>query len=230
MAKYGMIIDLHKCVGCSACQIACKNENNVDTGIFWSWHITKTEGTFPDIRHEYIPTLCNHCEDAACVRVCPTQAMYKDENGLTLHDPEKCIGCKSCAMACPYGVISFNKNEPHRRWDETTAIIEGGTSSPKDVVNATGTPIPYYNTDREKTYEGIRSKGIVEKCTMCDHRVNDGKDPYCVVSCPADARIFGDLDDPNSQISKVLAKYEGKQLLPHKGTKPKVYYVRGYTV
>lgn len=227
MARYGMVIDLHKCVGCSGCSIACKNENNVDTGMFWSHYFHETTGTFPNVNYKYVPTLCNHCEDAACVRVCPTEAMYKDENGLTLHDPDKCIGCKSCYQACPYGAINFNKNKPHRRWEENAAIIEGATASGKEVQERTGQELPYYNADRAFTYEGIRSKGIVEKCTFCDHRLKDGLKPYCVESCAADARTFGDLDDPNSEINKVLAQYSSRVLKPDKGTKPRVFYVRG---
>lgn len=228
MARYGMVIDLHKCVGCSACSIACKNENNVDTGIFWSHYFHRTTGQFPNVRYEYITTLCNHCENAACVRACPTKAMYKDGNGITLHDPNKCIGCKSCMQACPYDVISFNTKNPHLRWKDDQAAIAGGTPSPKELVDKTGTKTPYYNNDREKTKAGIREKGIVEKCTFCDHRVKDGLDPYCVTSCGAKARIFGDLDDPNSDVSILLSKYNSSVLSPEKGTKPKVYYIRGY--
>lgn len=226
MPKFGMVIDLHKCVGCSACAISCKSENNVDEGMFWANYVHRTTGSFPHTKYEYVPTLCNHCENAACVRVCPTQAMYKDENGITLHDPEKCIGCKSCIQACPYGVINYNDRKPHQKWKDTTAAIEGATGTGKEIADATGTPIPYYNADREFTYEGIRSKGIVEKCTFCDHRTTKGLNPWCVESCPADARIFGDLDDPNSEISLTLQKYDSDVLLPDKGTKPKVFYVR----
>lgn len=177
---------------------------------------------------KYIPTLCNHCENAACVKACPTKAMHKDENGLTLHDPDKCIGCKSCMVACPYGVISFNKNKPQRFWSDTASAIEGLTSSGKETAQKAGAPLPYYNPDRAATYAGIRPKGIVEKCTFCDHRLKMGELPYCVESCPADARVIGDLDDPNSEVSVLLAKYSSKQLLPEKGTKPKVFYIRNY--
>lgn len=223
-----MVIDLHKCVGCSACQISCKNENNVDEGMFWSHHLIRTTGKFPNVKYEYVPTLCNHCENAACVKACPTGAMYKDENGLTLHDPDKCIGCKSCMQACPYGVINFNKKEPHAYWRNNESIIKDATVSGKQVTDKTGTKIPYYNADREKTYEGIRQKGIVEKCTMCDHRLKEGEQPYCVVSCPADARLVGDLEDPKDPIQELLAKYKSSVLRPEKGTKPRVFYLREY--
>jgi molybdopterin-containing oxidoreductase family iron-sulfur binding subunit len=226
--KYAMVIDLQKCVGCSACSIACKNENNTDIKKNWSSCIQRTTGTFPNVRYEYIPTLCNHCENAACVKACPTQAMHKDANGLTLHNADKCIGCKTCMLACPYDVIHFNKKNPHEFWSNEEAAIEGGTPYPREVIEKTGTPIPYYNADREKTYEGVRYKGIVEKCTLCDHRLADGEEPYCVVACPAKCRHIGDLNDPSDEINMLLGKYPARQLQPDKGTKPKVYYIRSF--
>lgn len=107
------------------------------------------------------------------------------------------------------------------------SCIKGGTATSKELQEKTGQQLPYYNADRAFTYEGIRSKGIVEKCTFCDHRIKDNLKPYCVESCPADARTFGDLDDPNSDINKVLAQYSSQVLKPEKGTKPRVFYVRG---
>lgn len=228
MANYAMVIDLHKCVGCGACAITCKNENNVQEGFYWSNYIHKTSGKFPNVRFEFMPTLCNHCEDAPCVQACPVGAMHKDENGMTLHDADKCIGCKSCIIADPYGVIYFNEEKPHQFWKNSKSIIKNGTASPEEVVEKIGTPIPYYNPEREKTYAGIRPKGIVEKCTFCDHRVKNGEKPYCVDSCPSEARIFGDLDDPNSTINYLLSKYGFRQLKPELGTKPKVFYIRQY--
>ncbi|MCH7611734.1 MAG: 4Fe-4S dicluster domain-containing protein [Candidatus Marinimicrobia bacterium] len=231
MANYGMIIDLKNCVGCAGCDIACKTENNLDHDVHWSFHITETTGVFPNVGYRYIPKLCNHCENASCVKVCPTQAMYKDENGLTLHDPDKCIGCRSCELACPYNCISFNEDVQHQhQWQmDTEPLLEGITSSGKEIAEKfDNVPFPNYNPDRAKTYDGVRRKGIVEKCTLCDHRILDGKDPWCVVSCPADARIFGDFDDPKSEVSILLAENSAFQLLKSKGTKPKVYYINEF--
>ena len=106
MPKYAMVIDLQRCVGCGACSIACRNENNVSEGIYWSSKITETSGTFPNVRYHYRPTLCNHCSNAPCVTGCPTKAMHKLDNGITMHDPDKCIGCQTCLKSCPYA--------PHR--------------------------------------------------------------------------------------------------------------------
>ncbi|WP_277641528.1 4Fe-4S dicluster domain-containing protein [Wolinella succinogenes] len=229
MAKnYAMVIDLNRCVGCGACDLACKSENNTPVGIHWSNHVVETTGVFPNVSFTYRPTLCNHCDDAPCVRACPTGAMYKDkESGMTLHNADKCIGCKSCMLADPYHVIYYNAKQPHYKWTTTKPTVTG-MFSPKEMADKSGAPYPYFNVERGKTYEALRFKGLVEKCTFCDHRVKAGLMPHCVVSCPGDARIFGDLNDPKSSVSQLLAKYPAETLLPHKGTKAKVFYIRSY--
>jgi molybdopterin-containing oxidoreductase family iron-sulfur binding subunit len=228
--KWVMVIDLQKCTGCGACTLACKNENNVPDGMFWASHISQTEGTFPNVRHDYIPTLCNHCAKAPCVKVCPTSAMHKSDGDITMHDPNKCIGCRYCMIACPYNVISFNDRESHTRWRTGTATIEDCTSVPEEVTKqVNGNVLPYSNPEREDgKYIGIRPKGIVEKCTLCNHRTSIGKLPYCVEKCPPKARVFGDLNDPDSEVSKLLGKYTPFRLKEHLGTEPKIYYIRSY--
>ena len=229
MAKWAMVIDHQKCVGCGGCIIACKNENNLPEGIAWSNKITETSGIFPNVRYHYIPTLCNHCDRAPCVRRCPTTALHKRDDGITMHDPNKCIGCKACIINCPYGVIYFNWRKPHAEWRGKDAVIKGGTTAPEDMANLVkGDTIPYFNPEREATLDAIRPKGVVEKCTFCDHRIKEGLLPYCVESCPADARIFGDLDNPNSEVSKLLGKFKPYRLKENLGTQPKVFYIRSF--
>ena len=230
-ARLAMVIDLQRCTGCGGCLISCKSENNVQTGVRFSKSISKTVGVFPNVRLEFLPTLCNQCENAPCVRACPTGAMHKGFGNITMHTPEKCIGCKTCMAMCPYDIISRNTREPHRFWQGKTATIKGCTSTPAEVlekVNVKG--LPNYNPNKEKSAPGagLRYKGIVEKCTFCDHLVKEGKLPFCVQACPADARIFGDLNDPNSAVTKLLSKYRPMRLKEHLGTEPKVFYIREF--
>ncbi len=226
---YGMVIDQQLCVGCSACTIACKIENNTPIGINWCDKITRTSGKFPAVRYEYISTMCNHCENAPCVKACPTQAMYKDrDTGLTLHDPKKCIGCKACIVNCPYGVIDFNWERPHHNWAQDNRLAEG-CFSPAEMVEASGGEgSPHGNPERGTTYPVVRARGTVEKCTFCDHRLAKGLAPACVDACPSGARQFGDIDDPTSEVSKLVAKHGGKGLREELGTRPRVIYIRDY--
>jgi len=155
--------------------------------------------------------------------------MHKLENGITMHDPKKCIGCKYCEFNCPYGVIYFNFDKPHKFWRENNPVIREGTASPKELVeNVGGKSVPYYNPEREDTLPGIRPKGVVEKCTFCDHRLQKGKLPYCVEACPADARVFGDISDPKSAVSVLLGKFRPFRLKEQLGTEPHVFYIRNY--
>lgn len=229
MPRYAMAIDLHKCVGCGACDLACKSENNVPEGFLWADHFTRTTGKFPDVRYEHVPTLCNHCDNPPCANACPTGAMYKAENGMVLHDSSICIGCKSCVLADPYDVIDYNARTPFAEWGNSEHLAMG-LASPAETAKASGAPFPYYNPERARTYDGIRQKGTVEKCTFCDHRVAEGESPWCVESCPAHARIFGDLDDPRSPVSVALRMHKSHVLQPEKGTAPNVYYLREYGV
>jgi molybdopterin-containing oxidoreductase family iron-sulfur binding subunit len=155
--------------------------------------------------------------------------MHKQEDNITMHDHEKCIGCRYCMIACPYGVIYFNDREAHHFWRSNIPTIEGGTPSPKEVTEkVNGEVLPYYNPARAETYAGIRPTGVVEKCTFCDHRVTKGELPYCVVACPSEARIFGDLDDPNSNVNHLLGKFQPIRLKEELGTEPNVFYIRRF--
>ena len=231
--KLAMVIDLQRCTGCGGCVISCKSENNVTSGAAWSNRVSKTIGKFPNVRMFFIPTLCNHCAKAPCVRGCPTGAMHKIDGDITMHTPAKCIGCKTCMAMCPYtpGVIWRNSKDPHRFWKSDKSLIKGCTSSAAEVTKKVkGDTLPYYNSAKESSAPGagLRYKGIVEKCNFCDHLVKQGQLPFCVTSCPADARIFGDLNDPNSAVSRILNKYQPWRLKEHLGTEPKVYYVREF--
>ncbi len=224
-----MVIDLQRCTGCGGCDLACKSENNLREGHFWSHHITTTSGKFPNVRYEYLPTLCNHCENAPCEKACPTSALHKVNGGITAHDPQKCIGCRACIINCPYGEVSAHFGQPHEEWQEEEELIAGVTGSAKSTLeDVGGERIPIYNNERENHGLGNRHHGIVEKCDFCLHRLREKKLPACVKRCPTDARIFGDLNDPNSSVSRILSRYRPFRRMEHLGTQPKVFYVRSF--
>jgi Fe-S-cluster-containing dehydrogenase component len=230
MARYAMVIDLQRCTGCGGCIIACMNENNLPEGVRWSGKLTETLGKFPYVRYHYRPTLCNHCENAPCVRGCPTQALHKAEGGITMHDPNKCIGCRYCMVNCPYGVIHYNWRKPHYEYQDTTAVIPECTATPRETMQRLGVEgWTLQNPDPDTTYASIRPTGVVEKCTFCHHRVVAGELPYCVEACPANARIFGDLDDPDSKVSQLLGTFKAEQLRAELGTHPRVFYIRDFS-
>ena len=182
MSHNCIVVNLDRCTGCFGCEIACKMENNVALGQRWSKVFTVGPvGEYPNMTRYALPTMCQQCKDAPCVHVCPTGASYRDSNtNVVLVDKEKCIGCKYCMMACPYGVRSWNKTEK-----------------------------------------------CVEKCTVCGQLTSAGKLPACVKSCAAGARFYGDLDDPNSDVSKELAKYpaEAVHTLEDQGNGPCMHYI-----
>jgi len=228
-----MTIDLQRCTGCTACNIGCAQENNLQEGMAYSSQLIETNGQFPNVSYEYTPTLCNQCDDAPCATGCPTSALYKGEGGITMHDHEQCIGCKACMINCPYDEIYLNKEDPHPRWESDEALIEDGTASPSDVKERVGVDEDapaYYNPNREtgEHEHPTRYKGVVEKCNFCVHRLTEGELPRCVEECPCEARIFGDLNDPDSKVNEVLGKYNPDVLKEDEGTEPTVKYVRDY--
>lgn len=206
MARYGMAIDTKRCVGCNACTTACKMANNVPDDIFWTRALTRggdevdtPAGTFPNLSMRYYTVGCQHCENPACVKACPVGATYKDpETGIVRQDYDRCIGCRMCMAACPYtGVRSFNWQEPKNQM----GFAIGDVDAPK------------------------HQKHTVEKCTFCYQRTSKGETPACMDLCPARARHWGDLDDPNSEISQLIASRPYEQLLTERSTQPNVYYL-----
>lgn len=203
MAKWGMVFDLKRCIGCNACSVACKQENSLPYGVFFTRTLSEEIGTFPHTKRVYVPTLCNHCEDAPCERVCPTGATFTREDGIVLVDDQKCIGCGSCVVACPY--------------DQRTKIE---ADMLKTGLFGDGHLTPF----EEQGYTRF-TPGTVVKCTFCHERVDAGMDPACVATCPTDARIFGDLDDAESRVNQLIRDRHGKQPMPEKNTNPRVFYI-----
>lgn len=206
MTRYGMVIDLKKCIGCHFCSVACKTENGIGQGS-WSHVDTVGEsrtdtatGEYPNLKMVYLPVLCMHCQDAPCVEVCPTGACYQREDGIVMVDYDKCVGCRYCIVACPYQARYYNEER-------------GGYFAAEPASG-------------EKPGYQPHKLGVTEKCTLCVHRVEREQNPACVEVCPMGARIFGDLDDPESEVCRLITYKRGTRLLEELGTEPSVYYLK----
>jgi Fe-S-cluster-containing dehydrogenase component len=208
--RWAMAVDSAKCrTGCVDCIAACHAVHNVpDFGnpkdeIKWIWQ-EKFADVFPDVSHprqpasiqkKPLPTLCNHCANPPCVRVCPTKATFQRPDGIVMMDYHRCIGCRFCMAACPYGARSMNYREPRPF-------------------------IPKINPDFP-----TRTKGVVEKCNFCEERLVKGILPACVEACKEKALVFGDVENPRSEIRLLLGNHFTLLRRPSLGTKPQVYYI-----
>lgn len=226
MARYGMVIDLDACSGCRACMMACKVENNTPENVFWMKVFRLEEHEYPNTTVSFLPRPCMHCDNAPCVKVCPVAARIKRDDGLVVVDSDRCIGCRYCMIACPYGVNNFQWTDPEK--------LQYADWNDPDVNALSGGQVPpYKNPDGEKEYQGRKvavsghNHGVTEKCTFCVHRAAKNQVPACVANCPSLALFFGDLDDPNSVVSRILAKRSSFRLKEEIGTKPRVHYVGG---
>jgi len=223
MPRWGMVIDLDRCTGCGACEVACKSENNVatvspaqaDMGRAMSWMkvMAVVQGEFPDATLRFVPRPCMHCDNPPCVKVCPVAATYLSPEGIVGQIYPRCIGCRYCANACPYTVKYFNWYAP--TWP--TAERE------------------HLNPD-----VSVRPKGVIEKCTFCHHRLQKAREdaraedrelresdyqPACAEVCPASAIVFGDLDNVNHRVHALKEDPRATRLMEELGTEPKVYYL-----
>lgn len=199
MARYGMVIDLKKCAGCTACIVACKSEHNTPSGIFQTSVLDKEIGIFPNVIRVFVPVLCNHCEEPFCKSVCPSKATYKRDDGVVMIDYDKCIGCGACVEHCPYNARALVKDNRTLYFDSKTVF--------------------------EKPVHRKIPNNVATKCDFCYHRIEKGERPACAEICPTKARIFGDLSDKNDAVVGLIEKYNGWTLLPEKGTEPRVFYI-----
>lgn len=221
--QWAMVIDLDRCTGCEACVVACRVENNIPTvgpeeaakGRSMNWIRVERyfEGEYPDVKVKFMPVLCQHCEEAPCEPVCPVYATYHTDEGLNAQVYNRCVGTRYCANNCPYTVRFFNFFDP--KWD---APLEKALNPEVSV----------------------RTRGVMEKCTFCIQRIrkgeekakDDGRDvrdgdvtPACVQTCQTKAMYFGNIADPESEVSKLSKSNRATRLLEDLGTKPKVIYL-----
>ena len=222
--RWGMAVDLDRCTGCEACVTACHAENNIPTAgadqasrgraMHWLRVERYWEGEFPEVELKFRPVLCQQCDNAPCEPVCPTYASSHNEDGLNAQVYNRCIGTRYCANACEYNVRFFNWNSPE--WEKPLHL--------------------QLNPD-----VSVREVGVMEKCTFCIQRINAGKiaagaelkdgdiKPACVQSCTANAMVFGDLNDPESTVSRLARSARGHKLLEDLGTLPKITYLQRET-
>jgi molybdopterin-containing oxidoreductase family iron-sulfur binding subunit len=221
--QWAMVIDLDRCTGCEACVVACRVENNIPTvgpeeaakgrSINWIRIERYFEGEYPDIKVKFMPVLCQHCEEAPCEPVCPVYATYRTDEGLNAQVYNRCVGTRYCANNCPYTVRFFNFFDPV--WD---APLEKALNPEVSV----------------------RTRGVMEKCTFCIQRIHKGEDkakdegrevrdgdvtPACVQTCETKAMYFGNIADPESEVSRLSKSNRAMRLLEDLGTKPRVIYL-----
>jgi len=206
LVRYGMVIDLKRCTGCFGCVVACKAEHHTPPKVFWAKVLRNESGKYPNSTRQPIPVICMHCKEPECEKVCPTGATVKREDGIVVVDHEKCVGCRYCVVACPYGARYFTD-----KW--------------KDYFTGKDEPSSKYAEYSKKKWMEDSDRGVVTKCTFCVERVEKGLLPACALACPAEARTFGDLDDPDSEVSKLIKKKHGFRLKEELGTDPSVYYL-----
>lgn len=199
--RLGMLIDAGTCAGCFSCVYACKLQNATPSSTYWCKIHKNEKGTYPDSQMIVLPHSCMHCQDAPCVTNCPTGASAHNADGLVMVDYGVCIGCGTCLDACPYGARTLNE----------------------EAQSA-----PYFEGCEQTPFEAARCNehvaGVVDKCIMCYGRTQEGGQPACVATCISGCRWYGDLNDPESEISKMIVELGAKPLFESLGTNPSVYF------
>lgn len=209
--RWGMVIDTRKCVGCHACTVACVAENKLPPGVVYRPVVTEEIGTYPNVQLRFFPRPCMQCDEPPCVPVCPVNATWKRPDGITTIDYDKCIGCRYCVAACPYGARTsdFGHN-----YSDGTPEMQPYEQQPSHEYGK--------HWSREDHQSPV---GNARKCHFCLHRLEVGELPQCVSTCIGRANYFGDLNDPESLVAEKARAANQIKLLEEKGTKPKVIYL-----
>jgi Fe-S-cluster-containing dehydrogenase component len=200
MTRYGLIIDSTRCTGCYACIIACKSENSTPPGVSWIRIQEYETGEFPYTTRQYIPLLCMQCSDMPCARVCPSEAISRGNGGIVQIDSKRCA-CRDshpCMDVCPIKALQISSGK-HSYFPELAGSIEKETSE-------------------------AHRNDVVEKCTLCSHRLDTGKLPACVQACPSQAMVFGDYDDTDGILTKIVASGHAQSLQGYPDFNPQVLY------
>jgi phenylacetyl-CoA:acceptor oxidoreductase 27-kDa subunit len=211
MTRWAMVADLRRCVGCQTCTASCKHANATPPGVQWRRVLDLEVGTYPDVQRAFVPMGCQHCDEPACVTVCPTTATRKREDGIVTIDYDLCIGCAYCTVACPY----------QARFKTPMGEFAYGKEP----------------TDNERQRDDEAKRQVATKCTFCVERIDSGlahglkpgvnpeATPACVNACIAEALTFGDLEDPNSNVSQLLESNEHFRINEELGTGPGFFYL-----
>ena len=211
MTRWAMVADLRRCVGCQTCTAACKHANATPPGVQWRRVLDIEVGEFPDVQRAFVPMGCQHCDEPACMTVCPTTATRKRADGIVTIDYDLCIGCAYCTVACPY----------QARFKAPRGSFAYGSKA----------------TDSEELREDDGRRNVSTKCNFCVDRIDAGLErgrtpgvdpeatPACVNACIAEALAFGDIDNPASNVSQLLVQHKHFRINEELGTGPGFYYL-----
>lgn len=221
--RWIMVIDTRKCVGCHACTIACAAENKLPPGVVYRPVTTQELGEYPNVQLRYTPRPCMQCDEPPCTPVCPVNATWKRPDGIVAIDYDKCIGCRYCIVACPYGARTSDFGE-HYTDGERGNNMEDTSLLGEDAMAWEEQPSFEYAKAWQRM--GHQSPvGNARKCHFCLHRLEVGEVPMCVSSCIGRATYFGDANEPGHLVNELVQQHQVQTLLPHQGTKPRVFYI-----
>jgi Fe-S-cluster-containing dehydrogenase component len=220
--RWVMVIDLRKCVGCTACTISCIAENRLPPGVVYRPVLEQEIGTYPNVTRRFIPRPCMQCDKPPCTPVCPVNATYKNDEGIVVIDYDQCIGCRYCITACPYAARTFDFGGVYtERAVAAAPALVGAEEADRYEREAS----PEYGGGWERNSPHESPAGNVRKCHFCLHLIREGMLPACTTTCIGGATYFGDANDPDSLVSALIAQQNVIRLKEELGTEPRVYYL-----